>query len=267
VTGISQMNTQSSASPLRRAILRWEGILFAILVAICVFNAFASPYFLNAYNLFDSTQIFSEKAILALSIALIIIVRDIDLSVASIIALVSTVIGWLAMHRFGAPDLLMVALVVGTAAGMLNGLLVTRFAVPAILVTVGTMSLFRGVSYIMVGDGAFTVYPEGFSEFGQGVVFGMVPYEFLAFLVLAVVFGILLHRTVFGRDISPSATTRKERSTAAFASTPTGSGSSPSMNWFAGWSPCSSPRALAPRARTWRKAGSSTPSRWWCWAA
>jgi len=199
--GISEMKSPSSSSSLRRALLRWEGILFAILVAICVFNAFASPYFLNPYNLFDSTQIFSEKAILALSMALIIIVRDIDLSVASIVALVSTVIGWLATQGFGAPALVLVALVVGTAAGMLNGLLVTRFGVPAILVTIGTMSLFRGVSYIMLGDSAFTVYPEGFSEFGQGVLLGMVPYEFLAFLVLAVAFGIVLHRTVFGRDI------------------------------------------------------------------
>ena len=102
------MTGRSAISPLRRIVFRWEGILFAILVAICVFNAFASPYFLNLYNLFESTQSFSEKAILALSLALIIIVRDIDLSVPSIIALVSAVIGWLALQGFGAPTLLLV---------------------------------------------------------------------------------------------------------------------------------------------------------------
>lgn len=201
LSGVRPVNDRSAASPMRRLVLRWEVILLAILAAICVFNALASPYFLNLYNLFDSTQIFSEKAILALSMTLILIVRDIDLSVASIIALVSAVIGWLALQGFGTPTLVVVALFVGAGAGMINGLLVTRFAAPAILVTIGTMSLFRGISYIMLGDGAFTVYPAGFSEFGQGVLFGMVPYEFLIFLALAVVFGIALHKTVFGRDI------------------------------------------------------------------
>lgn len=195
------MTTQASPSPILRLAKRWEGILLAILVAICVFNAASSPYFLNLYNLFDSTQSFSEKAIIALSMMLVIIARDIDLSVASIIVLTSTAVGWLATQGVGAPVLLVAGLLVGTAAGMVNGLLITRFAVPAIVVTIGTMSLFRGISYIVLGDGAFTAYPAGFADFGQGYLFGMIPYEFILFLVLAVVFGIVLHRTVWGRDI------------------------------------------------------------------
>jgi rhamnose transport system permease protein len=196
------MTTRSSApSSILRLATRWEGILVAILAAICVFNAIASPYFLNWYNLFDSTQSFSEKAIIALSMMMIIIARDIDLSVASIVALVSTAIGWLAAQGVGAPMLMAAGLLVGTAAGMVNGALITRFAVPAIVVTIGTMSLFRGISYIVLGDGAFTVYPEGFAEFGQGYLFGMIPYEFILFLVLAAVFGVVMHRTVIGRDL------------------------------------------------------------------
>jgi rhamnose transport system permease protein len=186
---------------LARLIRRWETILLVILFLICTFNSFASPYFLNLYNLFDSTQSFTEKAIIALSMTLVIIARDIDLSVASIIALTSTVIGWLALQGVGAPMLLVVGILVGVAAGAVNGFLITRFDVPAIVVTIGTMSLFRGISYVVLGDGAYTSYPAGFSEFGQGYLFGMIPYEFIAFLVLAVVFGVALHKTVFGRHL------------------------------------------------------------------
>ena len=77
---------------------RWETILLLILVAICVINARSSPYFLNPHNLFDSTQSFSEKAMIVLSMALVIIGRDIDLSVASNVAMCSTLMGWLALH-------------------------------------------------------------------------------------------------------------------------------------------------------------------------
>jgi len=201
MSGDPAMSNRTGVAALLRPLMRWEGILLAILAAICVFNSFASPHFLNVYNLFDSTQSFTEKAIIALSMMMVIIARDIDLSVASIIVLTSTAIGWLATLGVGAPGLLLIGLLVGAAAGAVNGALITRFGVPAIVVTIGTMSLFRGISYIALGDGAFTSYPEGFSEFGQGYLFAMIPYEFIAFLVLAVLFGIGLHRTVFGRDL------------------------------------------------------------------
>lgn len=180
---------------------RWELVLLVILAAICAVNAVASPYFLDPYNLLDSTQSFSEKAILALSMTLLVIGRDIDLSVASIIALCSTAVGWLALQGIGTPGLVAASLAVGMAAGMFNGAVVTRFQVPAIVVTIGTMSLFRGVSYIVLGDGAYTDYPEGFDVLGQGYLFDLIPYEFIVFLVLAAVFSAFLHRTVFGRDL------------------------------------------------------------------
>jgi rhamnose transport system permease protein len=84
---------------------------------------------------------------------------------------------------------------------MFNGALVTRFALPAIVVTIGSMSLFRGISYIVLGDGAFTEYPEGFEVLGQGYLLDVVPYEFLALLVLAAVFYVLVHRTRVGRNL------------------------------------------------------------------
>ncbi len=89
----------------------------------------------------------------------------------------------------------------GAAAGAFNGFLTARLRVPAIVVTIGTMSLFRGVAYAVLGDKAFTAYPKDFWVLGQGYLFGLIPYEFLVFVLLAAVFSVVLHRTVIGRSL------------------------------------------------------------------
>jgi rhamnose transport system permease protein len=188
-------------SRVRSLVKRWETVLVVLLLAICVINSIASPYFLDLHNLFDSTQAFTEKAIVALSMTLVIIGRDIDLSVAAIIALCSTAIGWLATLGVGTTGLVAAGLAVGTAAGAFNGLVITRFRIQAIVVTIGTMSLFRGISYAVLGDTAYTSYPEGFEELGQGTLWGLIPYELIAFAILAIGFTVVLHRTVIGRRL------------------------------------------------------------------
>lgn len=183
------------------AIVRWELVLLVILIAVFVINAWATPHFLDVHNLLDSTQLFSEKALIALSMTLVIIGRDIDLSIASIVALCSTAMGWLATHGVGAPGLVAASLAVGTAAGMFNGAIITRLQVPAIVVTIGTVSLFRGIPYLVLGDRAYTEYPEAFSDLGQAALFDLVPYGFVAFVVLAIAFTVALHRSVLGRRL------------------------------------------------------------------
>lgn len=128
-----------------------------------------------------------------------IICREIDLSVASIIALASVAMGFAAQAGAPTPILVLVGLAVGTACGLVNGWLVTYFSLPSIVVTIGTMSLFRGMTYIVLGDQVLKNYPAAFSWFGQGYVWWVFSFEFVAFLVLAVVFYILLHKTNFGR--------------------------------------------------------------------
>jgi rhamnose transport system permease protein len=185
----------------RSVVTRWEAVLAVILIAICAVNSLASPYFLDLHNLFDSTQAFTEKAIIALSMTLLIIGRDIDLSIAAIIALASTVIGWLASLGVGSAGLVAASVVVGTAAGAFNGIVITRFRIQAIVVTIGTMSLFRGISYAVLGDTAYTSYPDGFEQLGQGALWGLVPYELVVFAVLAIAFTVILHRTIIGRRL------------------------------------------------------------------
>jgi rhamnose transport system permease protein len=168
---------------------------------VMLVNSRLSPWFLDYYNLLDSTFNFSEKAIMALSMTLIIVTRDIDLSVASIIALASVFMGLAAQAGAGVPLLVLIGLATGLLAGFANGAIITRFQIPAIVVTIGTMSLFRGIAYVVLGDTAITSYPAGFSWFGQSYLVWSIPFEFVLFLVLAAVFGFVLHFTTTGRRI------------------------------------------------------------------
>ena len=188
-------------NPLRSAVFSWEALLILVAVAIFVTNSLASPYFLNAWSLSDLTFNFTEKAIVALAMALLIISGEIDLSVAAIIALASTLMGMALQSGIGTPGLVAIGLLVGIACGAFNGLLVTGLGLPSIVVTIGTMSLFRGVSFIILGDQAYKGYPESFAFFGQGYVWWVVSFELMLFLLAAVVYWFILHRTSFGRRI------------------------------------------------------------------
>ncbi|MFN4211694.1 MAG: ABC transporter permease [Devosia sp.] len=186
---------------LRRLLGSWEVLLLAVAVLIFIANSLASPYFLNAWNLSDATFNFTEKALIAFAMALLIIAGEIDLSVAAIIALASTAMGYAAQLGIGAPGLVAIGITTGLGCGAFNGLLVAGLKLPSIVVTIGTMSLFRGISYLVLGDKAFGKYPADFAFFGQGYVFWVISFEFVLFLVVAVLFAILLHRTNFGRHV------------------------------------------------------------------
>lgn len=188
-------------SPAARALKSWESLLLLVAVAIFTLNSFASPYFLDAWNLSDASFNFTEKAMIAFAMALLIIAGEIDLSVASIVALASTAMGLVMQAGFGTPVIVLTGLGTGLLCGAFNGVLVTRFGLPSIVVTIGTMSLFRGISYIVMGDQAFTGYPPGFGWFGQGYVVWVITVELAIFAALALIYGIVLHRTNFGRAV------------------------------------------------------------------
>jgi rhamnose transport system permease protein len=187
--------------PFRSAVFSWEALLVLVAVAIFIINSLASPYFLNAWSLSDLTFNFTEKALIALAMALLIISGEIDLSVAAIIALASTLMGMAVQAGVGTPGLVAIGIAVGLACGAFNGAMVTGLGLPSIVVTIGTMSLFRGVSYIILGDQAYKGYPAGFAFFGQGYVWRVVSFELVLFLVAALIYGFLLHWTSFGRRI------------------------------------------------------------------
>jgi len=188
-------------TPVGRTLKRWETLLLFVAVVIFLINSMASPYFLDAWNLSDATFNFTEKAMIAFAMALLIISGEIDLSVASIIALASTAMGAAAQFGAGTPEIVAIGLLVGLVCGAFNGALVTGLGLPSIVVTIGTMSLFRGISYIVLGDKAYTGYPAGFSYFGQGYVWWVISFELVLFALVALIYGIILHKTNFGRAV------------------------------------------------------------------
>jgi rhamnose transport system permease protein len=137
----------------------------------------------------------------AFAMALLIVSGEIDLSVAAIIALASTAMGAAAQAGIGTPGLVAIGIGVGVGCGVVNGILVAGLRLPSIVVTIGTMSLFRGIAYIVLGDKAYGGYPASFAYFGQGYVFWVFSFEFVLFAVLAIVFAGLLHATNFGRRV------------------------------------------------------------------
>ncbi len=184
-----------------RLLKSWEALLLAVAIAIFALNVWSSPYFLDPWNLSDATFNFTEKGLIAFALALVIVSGEIDLSVAAILALSSTLMGLAMSHGAGTPEIVAIGLLTGLACGAINGMLVSGLGLPSIVVTIGTMSLFRGIAFIILGDKAFTGYPVDFAWFGQGYVWWVFSFELLLFVVAAILFAVLLHATSFGRMV------------------------------------------------------------------
>jgi rhamnose transport system permease protein len=188
-------------SPFARGLRSWETILIIVAIAVFIANSFLSPYFLNAWNLSDATFNFTEKALIAFAMAMLIIAGEIDLSVASIIALASTAMGLVMSLGAGTPEIVLTGIATSLICGAVNGVLVAGMGLPSIVVTIGTMSLFRGIAFIVLGDQAFNGYPKAFAYFGQGYVWWVFSFELALFALCAVIYWALLHRTTFGRAV------------------------------------------------------------------
>ena len=181
---------------------KWEVLLGIILIVVFIFFSNASPYFLDYFNLMNATFQFSEKAIMALPMIFIIMCGDIDISVASIIALCAFSIGMAAEAGIGTPGLVLIGLSVGTLCGLINGLLITGLNMPAVAVTLATQSIYRGISKAVLEEHACTTYPDGFGFFGQEFIPGtVIPFSFVLYIVLALVMGFVLHKTTYGRKL------------------------------------------------------------------
>ncbi len=176
----------------------WEVVLLGILVLEVVLLAVYFPRMLQPRIFLGVTINFMEMGIIALAMAFVIISKNIDISVASIIAMVSVILA--SLSRVGVPLWIAIpaGLVVGTLGGVFNGFLITKVKIPALVVTLGTMSLYRGAAYVVTGDQTYSKYPPAFSAFGRGTVVG-IPIPLLVFIVLFAMCWFLLHNTTFGR--------------------------------------------------------------------
>jgi rhamnose transport system permease protein len=181
---------------------RWETLLVVALLGLTLLGATLSPVFLTPGNFANLITALMEVAIMALPMTLIIVMGEIDLSVESMAGLASALLGFL--WAAGVPLWIgiPVVLVVGVLGGLLNGLLIARGGLPSLVVTLGTLALFRGLALIVLGPRGVSDFPSDFTELGFGHVPGtLIPWPFVIFIALAILLGILLHRTWVGRQI------------------------------------------------------------------
>lgn len=185
-----------------RPYLKWESGLAVALVIALVVSANLSPLFFTSGNIFDLGLSVGEIAIMALPMTLIVITGEIDLSVASILGLSSSLLGYLWEHHWPMYLIIVTLLVVGGLLGAVNGLLITRLGLPSLAVTIGTLTLYRGIALIVLGSNIVANFPNGYTKIG------VVPlphidmaWSIAIFLVLAVIFGLVLHFSSVGRSI------------------------------------------------------------------
>ena len=183
--------------------MRWEsGLVLASLLVIAL-GINASDQFLTNGNFFYLSVSIGEVAIMTLPLTFIIITGEIDLSVASILGLSSALVGYLWSHGWPMPAIIPVVLVVGIVAGAFNGFLITRVGLPSLAVTIGTLTLYRGIAVILLGPNTISDFPFKYTKIGVDPFphTSFLSYSAVIFLVLAVVFGVVLHFTPFGRSL------------------------------------------------------------------
>ena len=188
---------------IKDVLIRWEFLLIVIFLGVNIMNASLSPYYLDAYNLFTNINNFLVKAYIALPMAFVLLLGDIDLSVGGNVCLSATMLGIVYNATNNIWLGILACVVTGTVCGLLNGLILTKFTELApMIVTLATNIIFRGLSEKILGDGATAGMSnvEWFGKLFYGRV-GVVPYMFIIFVVLAVVFGLVMHKTVFGRHM------------------------------------------------------------------
>jgi len=191
-------------STTRRLVRRvsWEVILALLLLLAIAGGGVINSEFLTTDNWSNLLANFVEIALMALPLSLIVIAGEIDLSVASILGLSSSLLGVLCQTKVPMPLAIILCLLLGALCGLLNGFLIVRFRLPSLAVTIGTLAVFRGFAFILLGDQAVADFPPEYSAFGIGVIpYTFIPQPFALFLILAIVFWVILHRSTVGRSL------------------------------------------------------------------
>lgn len=182
-------------------LLRHETMLAAILLVALIVLGALNNRFLTLDNLLNQGRLTTEVGLIALPMTFIIITGGIDLSVGSIVGLCAILLGY-SWKNLGFPLPLAIgfSLLVGAAAGFLNGIVITRVKVPPLIMTIATLALYRGLAEGISQARSVRGYPEWFYFIGQENLFG-VPAQLWLLLIAIVVSAIVLDRTIFGRTL------------------------------------------------------------------
>ena len=197
-----EATSSNSARRTLGVVARWETLLLLLLGATILYGTSVSPYFLEWTNLFFISLNVGEIAIMALPLTLLVISGEIDLSVASILGLTGVLMAELFKHGWPIWPAMIAAVALGMVLGAFNGFLVTRVGLPSLAVTIGTLTLYRGIAQGVLPTDTIGGFPTGLSSIGvTPIPHTHIPYSIAFFGVLAVVFAVVLHATPLGRAI------------------------------------------------------------------
>lgn len=186
----------------RRVLFTREMAIIALLIGVLMVASIQLPRFATTITVTNLLLDVTPILLISLTMAPIMITGDIDLSVGSMVGLSSVVVGLLTHVGWSIPSAAVVALVVGALGGLVNGLLVTRFGLPALAVTIGTLALYRGMAIGLLGTTAITSFDRTWSRLAKSKIGETgIPSVMILFLVLLAIFVVLLHFTTFGRGI------------------------------------------------------------------
>ncbi len=181
---------------------RWEMFLMVILAITIVVNALLSPFYLGPGNFINLFWLSNEKIIVAVIMTFVIISGEIDLSVASVMGFSAAVMA--TVHQ-GTSWPFFIAVVVGLAAGavagLIQGLVITKFGLPSLVVTLAGLIGFRGGARVFMEDESIGDFPAWFDELGQQTLLGPFPVALLIFFVGLAIAWVILERGSFGRQV------------------------------------------------------------------
>jgi ribose/xylose/arabinose/galactoside ABC-type transport system permease subunit len=180
-------------------ILRSYGIYLVLLVLILV-TTILSPAFLTGNNVSNMLLQAAPLGIVVIGQVMVILVRGLDLSVASVMATAAVVATSFSGQDRDALPVFLVAMAIGIATGLLNGILITKRNVSPFLATLATMTLLQGLRFAYTQGAPSGNVPPIYRVLGSQTFYG-VPYNMMILLVLAVVFSALLHKSTYGRRV------------------------------------------------------------------
>ena len=186
----------------RRILVTREMAIVALLIVVLVYASIQLPRFATTITVTNLLLDVTPILLISLTMAPVMITGDIDLSVGSMVGLSSVVVGLLTHSGWSIPNAGLVAILVGAVGGLVNGLLVTRFGLPALAVTIGTLALYRGMAIGLLGTTAITGFDRTWTQLAKSKIGETgIPSVMILFLILLAIFVVLLHFTSFGRGV------------------------------------------------------------------
>ena len=181
-------------------LVRPETMTFVLLVVAFIVASFLSPFFLDLGYILGSFTYYAEFSLVALVLTMVIISGEIDLSAASMMSLSSCLFAVAYQAGIPMPLAIAVSLGAGLLLGAFNGLLVVGLQLPSIIVTIGTLIMYRGFAQVIAGDKSIAKFPDWFVGINYRAVLGL-PVPIIVFICAAILLSLLLGATILGRQI------------------------------------------------------------------